>query len=1029
MGVKQQKLSSGFVSGRKHFRSFTALAIIIVFDLFFVLSHHHHHHQVVTCSASKQQSQRSRYDLQPAEGDTDINQQHVGAVRQRERPPSSSPSPPSIVGRVCEQVDEQDNKNKKEATISSIASNTKRQDKNQRIERRQQSPDLATGRQSETLLASQSESGGSDEQLVVANGAGPAQSEPPTTQARYMIDGSTKVILVDKSNESGVLWGIVNNGSSPVAPREVPAKQDSAAGPGTTNDTDDYKLDEHNNGAGDSAATNYSVFLVSQHKDHFAILIDIESVDFEPIVNCESQELRFSIVGEISKQLLERKNFSISTSSGDGTTLQQQWNNDDNTDWLAANQNDDSNESSRLDEDDESRQAAADMAAQSPLPVSEAMALLLNAPLNKTILDESADTNDFRLIDATIDYLRDEACREFQSQQATTTTATNHSSSTRNGQQQPSSYKPKLGRSRRKHRSRSGRRRRKQTLVGRCDHNDAQFKELFTTMLNNHLEWDDFKFVCGKTRQLIIPMRSLKLSVSSDEFSPKSSFSIRYRFISDPSELPSWDNGKYYCRNRRVIDLSLKCDGYDDCGDASDESVKICGYPNGRTTSSSTNKKDSPRPRTDNSAASRRNRQHPPSSSPLSAVDGLKSPLQQHNSNHHRRPPAHLASPSASPTRRKLIYFSGDLLNCCQSGDWLNALGQNQAAGQALNLQTLIGDSMKLFSEPLFAPTRSSKGRPRRVKRIVGGSETHKGAWPGQVSLQYEILEPLCHFCAGTLIHPQYVLTAGHCITKEGLARGIKVVLGAHDLRQLNGSTIQERYVDDAQVYPGVNAKHLIADWENDMNNDIALLRLNAPVSITQHIAPACLPPFNTPLDVNTTCHAIGWGQTHGSGSSNLLKHLPLRVVASSECSNKLLERDDDSNDDDNDVKLPGPRRSSLKRRRPGRGKSVSSFETSGLDTYSNKTMVCVNNDHGHGICQGDSGGPLYCERVTASGEHCKEIYGVASFIIQYATVGAMCAVENLPGIFSEVSSKTEWISSTIKMFEQTYRLKYARNT
>lgn len=50
------------------------------------------------------------------------------------------------------------------------------------------------------------------------------------------------------------------------------------------------------------------------------------------------------------------------------------------------------------------------------------------------------------------------------------------------------------------------------------------------------------------------------------------------------------------------------------------------------------------------------------------------------------------------------------------------------------------------------------------TSRILGGQEATEGSWPWQVSLQIFTTEPNGHYCGGSLIHPQFVVTAAHCV-------------------------------------------------------------------------------------------------------------------------------------------------------------------------------------------------------------------------------------------------------------------------
>ena len=45
--------------------------------------------------------------------------------------------------------------------------------------------------------------------------------------------------------------------------------------------------------------------------------------------------------------------------------------------------------------------------------------------------------------------------------------------------------------------------------------------------------------------------------------------------------------------------------------------------------------------------------------------------------------------------------------------------------------------------------------------KIIGGSYANEGQFPYQVSLR---TLPNRHFCGGSIINEEYILTAGHCL-------------------------------------------------------------------------------------------------------------------------------------------------------------------------------------------------------------------------------------------------------------------------
>ncbi|XP_045398494.1 neutrophil elastase [Lemur catta] len=163
-------------------------------------------------------------------------------------------------------------------------------------------------------------------------------------------------------------------------------------------------------------------------------------------------------------------------------------------------------------------------------------------------------------------------------------------------------------------------------------------------------------------------------------------------------------------------------------------------------------------------------------------------------------------------------------------------------------------------------------GGPALASKIVGGRPARPHSRPFMVSLQRRG----GHFCGATLIAPNFVMSAAHCVNGMNFQL-VQVVLGAHNLRRREPSwqTFSVRRVFENGFDP-VN-----------LRNDIVILQLNGSATINANVQVARLPAQDRGVGSGTQCLAMGWGRVGTNGPlPSILQELNVTVVTAL-CNNR----------------------------------------------------------------------------------------------------------------------------------------------
>ncbi|XP_071854115.1 uncharacterized protein [Apostichopus japonicus] len=233
--------------------------------------------------------------------------------------------------------------------------------------------------------------------------------------------------------------------------------------------------------------------------------------------------------------------------------------------------------------------------------------------------------------------------------------------------------------------------------------------------------------------------------------------------------------------------------------------------------------------------------------------------------------------------------------------------------------------------------------------RIIGGEDAGAGQFPWMASLSSG-----SHFCGSAIINENWVVTAAHCPD----LLGVDVITGDVSLPTASPQR-QTRRVTKV-------IRH--SSYQAPPAHDIALLKLDSPLIMTDFVQPACLTTEEEEEDLfgSGECRVAGWGTLiadENAPPSDTLKVVTVNVYTEQEC------------EDIYNANVP-------------------------LGTPITSINICAGLlEGGRDACFGDSGGGLVCPDSSNTWH-----------VVGLVSSGRGCAQANAPGVYTRTSQFNDFI-------------------
>ena len=163
------------------------------------------------------------------------------------------------------------------------------------------------------------------------------------------------------------------------------------------------------------------------------------------------------------------------------------------------------------------------------------------------------------------------------------------------------------------------------------------------------------------------------------------------------------------------------------------------------------------------------------------------------------------------------------------------------------------------------------------TERISFGELAENHAYPWQVNLVF--FPSGLHQCGGSILCPDYVMTAAHCVDEFIPEQDYSVVVG---INKVGDPGEQRRRVKKTIIHPKWDRLH-------KLYYDYAILELKKPIIMRPETSPLYLPlPYEPDLNVTGTRFAVsGWGDTEAEDSPSNLRVVSMFQFNSVDCHDK----------------------------------------------------------------------------------------------------------------------------------------------